>query len=85
MQQAVLKARALYVDMVGELEAALERTGRDALIEHVPLRLAALDARLFRAADEHAVLAALDRKLIFGEASDGDGNAIGILPVRSIL
>ena len=38
VQEAVLEVRAGHLDVVGELEAALEGAGRDALIEHLALR-----------------------------------------------
>ena len=37
MQEAVLARSALHNDVVGELEPALERAGRDTLIEDVAL------------------------------------------------
>ena len=35
VQETVLEGRALHLDVVGKLEAALERAGRDALVEHL--------------------------------------------------
>src|ERR1700730_2646333 len=35
--KAVFKARAGHLDVIGELEAALERAGRNSLIEHFRL------------------------------------------------
>ena len=42
VQETILKLRAGDLDVVGKLEAALERAGRDALIEHLALLLVAL-------------------------------------------
>src|ERR1700736_490569 len=42
VKQAVFKARAGHLDVISELEAALERAGGNSLIEHFRLRRLAL-------------------------------------------
>src|SRR5262249_5487016 len=75
VQQTILQRRTLDLDVVGELEAPLEGTSRDALIEHLagPVALAPL------AADREGVLLHLDRQIFLGEASDRDSHAISVL------
>src|SRR5580698_2896858 len=68
MQQAVFEARALYVDMIGKLEAALKSARGNALIKDFLLRRIAFDPSFLGTTENHAVLAALDRKLAFAEA-----------------
>src|SRR5262245_55773961 len=77
VQEAVLQARALDLDMVGELEAPLERAGRDALVEHVAVLAVLLG--LLVAADRERVLLHLDRQIVLGEAGDRNGHAIGVI------
>ena len=64
------RASALDLDVVGELEHALERARRDALIEHLALLLVGLG--LLVAADRQRVLLGHDRQLGLGEAGDRD-------------
>src|SRR5436190_7153132 len=54
VQQAMIQAGALHYDIVGELEATLERARRDALIEHLAGGLTLLG--LLVAADGQGVL-----------------------------
>src|SRR6266481_4363382 len=61
VQESVLERRALDLDVVGKLEDALERAGRDALIEHLAAVLLVL--RLFLAFDRQRVFLRFDRKL----------------------
>src|SRR5581483_1897743 len=42
MEQAVLQARALHLDMVGELEASLESARRNAAVKHLAVLLGGL-------------------------------------------
>jgi hypothetical protein len=65
------------MNMIGELEATLERTRGDALIEHF-VRLRAL-ALFLRAADRQRAFLDLDRKLLLRETGDRDCNAVGVL------
>src|SRR5947209_10780064 len=75
VQEAVRELRAGDLDVVGELEAALERAGRDALIEHLTLRLGLL---LLLAFHGERIFLGFDRQFILGEARDRNGNAIGV-------
>src|SRR6516165_7213548 len=77
VQETVLKGRALDVDVVGKLEDALERAGRDALIEHLAAVLLVL--RLFLAFDRQRVFLRLDRKLVLAEAGHRHRDTIGVL------
>src|SRR5690348_103637 len=76
MEQAVLKRSASDLDMLGQLEHALEGSRRDALIEHLAFGLVGLG---LLALDRQRVLLRLDRNLGLGEAGDRDRNAIGVL------
>src|SRR2546423_14143486 len=76
VQEAVRELRAGNLDVVGKLEAALERAGRDALIEHLALVLALF---LFLAADRERVFLRLDRQFVLGKARDRNRNAIRII------
>src|SRR5215470_13557323 len=58
VQETVLERRRADLDMVGELEHALERTRRDALVEH--LALVVLGLRLLLALDRQHTLLGLD-------------------------
>src|SRR4030088_1248107 len=51
VKQAVFKARAGHVDVIGELEAPLERAGGNPLIEHFLLRLFGLALAFPRSTD----------------------------------
>src|SRR5580658_561948 len=67
LQKPVLQARALDLDMVGELEVAFEIPFGNALVDQVVLLLT---AALLVAADRQRVLFHLDRKISTGEAGD---------------
>src|SRR6185369_2557927 len=77
MQEAVRELRAGDLDVVGKLEAALERAGRDALIEHLTLLLVAL--LLLLAADRERVFLGLDRQLVLRKARNRNRDAIGVI------
>src|ERR1700751_1339760 len=66
VQESVLERRALDLDMLGELEHALERARRDALVEHLALLLLGLG--LLLALDRQRVLLRRDRELFLREA-----------------
>src|ERR1700761_8000178 len=66
MEQAVLQARGLDLDMLGELEAALEAPAGDALIEK-GVRLVGGVGLALAGDGEHAVLH-IDRQVAFGKA-----------------
>src|SRR5262249_54014335 len=74
VQQSVLEARGLDLDVVGELEHALEGARRDALVEH--LAGFAFVLGVFLAADGERVLLGYDRELRLVEAGDRDGDAV---------
>src|SRR5437660_246226 len=57
MEETVHQRGAGHLDVVGELEATLERAGRDALIEHLALLFGLF---LLVAADRQRVLFALE-------------------------
>src|ERR1051326_4388350 len=76
VKQAVLEARALDLDVVGELEAALERPRGNALVEHFA---GLLGLRLLLAADRQGVFLGLDREVGLGEPGDRKRDAIGVL------
>src|ERR1043165_330157 len=76
VQEAVRELRAGHLDVVSELEAALERAGRDALVEHLALLLGLF---LLLAADRERVLLGLDRQFVLGEARDRNRNAVGVI------
>src|ERR1700732_2176052 len=65
VQEPVLQARALDLDIVGELEATLEGSRGDALVEHLAGLF--LVVGLFLAADRQPVLLRLDRGIRLGE------------------
>src|SRR5207249_3803478 len=75
--ETVLESRALDLDVVGKLEDALERAGRDALIEHLAAVL--LVPRLFLAFDRQRVFLRFDRKLVLAEARHRHRDTIGVL------
>ena len=77
VQESVLHDRALDLDMLGELEAALEAPRGNALIQQGAglLRLVGL----LLATDRQNVLFRLDREISFSEAGDREGDTIGIL------
>src|ERR1044072_2184320 len=77
MQEAVHQRGAGDLDVVGELEAALESARRDALIEHLAWLL--VGRRLLVAADRQGVFLRLDRELVIREARDRDRNAVGVI------
>ena len=70
MQQSVLERRALHLDVLGELEDALEGAGRDALVENVALVLVGFG--LLLTLDRQGVFLGDDRNFVFGEAGDSD-------------
>ena len=74
MEQAVLQAGGLDLDMLGELEAALEGAAGDALVQEVGL------CALFALAGDgqHAILH-VHRQVLVGKAGDRHGDAIVIL------
>src|ERR1051326_5438591 len=76
VKQAILEARALDLDVVGELEAALERPRGNALVEHFA---GLLGLRLLLAADRQGVFLGLDREIGLGEPGDRKRDAIGVL------
>src|SRR3954452_8978056 len=63
LQQAVIKRRALDLDIIGQVELALERPGRDALIQELALGLVGLAAF-----DRQHILLCGDRDLVGGKA-----------------
>src|ERR1700737_2915491 len=77
VQEAVLERRTLDLDVVGELEDALESTRRDALIKHLAGLLLVLG--LFLALDRQRVFLRLDRKVLLAEAGDCNRDAVGVL------
>ena len=77
MQETVFESGALDLDVLGELEDALEGAGGDALMEHFALLL--LGLRLLLTLDGQRVLLGLDRKIGLGEAGDRDGDPVGVL------
>src|SRR5262249_9721088 len=77
VQESILEGRALDLDVVGKLEDALERAGRDALIEHLAAVL--LVRRLFLAFDRQRVFLRFDRKLVLAEAGHRHRDTIGVL------
>jgi hypothetical protein len=68
VEQAIHQRSAGDLDMVGELEAALERARGDPLVEDLTFRLVGLV--LLLAADRQRVFFALERQLILGKARD---------------
>src|SRR5215471_8130219 len=66
VKQAVLERRAADLDVLGELEDALERACGDALVEHLALLLVGLG--LLLALDRQGVLLRLDRNVGLAEA-----------------
>src|SRR5919198_2151009 len=77
VQESVLEGRALHLDVVGKLEDALERTSRDALIEHLAVVLLVL--RLFLAFDRQLVFFRFDRKFVLAKAGHSHRDAVGVL------
>ena len=63
MKQAVFKARAGHMDVIGELEAALERAGGNSLIEHFRLRRFALALAFPRTTDGKGIFLGFDREI----------------------
>ncbi len=77
MQEPVLQARALDLNIVSELEAPLEGPRGDALVEHLAdLRFV---VGLLLAVDRQRILLRLDREISVGEAGDCNRDAIGVL------
>ncbi len=79
MEQAVLKARGLDLDMLGKLEAALEGAAGDALVQE---RRACRFVSVFALAGDgqHAVLD-VHRQVLLGKAGDRQGDAVVVLVV----
>src|SRR5205823_10238524 len=77
VQESVLEARALDLDVVGELEDALERARRNALIEHLVAVLLVL--RVLLAFDGQRVFLRFDRELVLAEAGHRHRDPIGVL------
>src|ERR1043165_3359188 len=77
VQETVFELCAGDLDVIRKLEAALEGTGRDALIEHLTLGLVAL--LLLLAADRERVFLGFDRQIALGEARNRDRDAIGVI------
>src|SRR5262249_11646652 len=77
VQQPVLERGAPDLDVLGELEHALERARRDALVEHLALLLVGLG--LLLALDGQRVLLRLDREVVLGKARDRERDAVGVL------
>src|ERR1700724_96911 len=63
VKQAVFKARAGHMDVIGELEAALERAGGNPLIEHFRLRRFAPALAFPRTMNGEGVFLGFDRKI----------------------
>src|SRR5690348_9726758 len=77
VQETVLESGALDLNMVGELEGALESASRDALVEHLVLGLLIL--LLFLALDGQGVFLRLEREFFLAEAGHRDRDAIVVL------
>src|SRR3954447_16152431 len=77
VQETVLELCAGHLDIIGKLEAAFERAGRDALIEHLALVLFAL--LLLLAANGERIFLGLDRQVVLAKARDRNGDAVGVL------
>ena len=77
MQEPVLERRTLDLDVVGELEDALERARCDTLVEDLAGLLLVL--RLLIALDREGVFLAFDRKIALAETGNRDRDAIGVL------
>src|SRR5689334_13958622 len=73
VEQSVLELRALDLDVLGQLEAALERTAGNSLIE---IGLLAVAGVFPLALDRQHALAHLDVQLLFAEAGDRNGDAV---------
>src|SRR5580704_14330961 len=77
VEEPVLQARAVDLDIIGELEATLEGSRGNALVEHLPGLI--LVVGLLLAPDRQPILLHLDREISVGEAGDCDRDAIGVL------
>ena len=77
MQEPVLERRTLDLDVVSELEDALERTRCDTLVEDLAGLLLVL--RLLIALDREGVFLGFDRKIALAETGNRDRDAIGVL------
>jgi hypothetical protein len=78
VEQTVHELRAAHLDVVGELEAALEGTAGDAAIEVAAFLLAVLDL----AGHDQGVLLGGDRQIVGREAGNRHTDAIGVLIQR---
>src|SRR5580692_8904476 len=79
VKQAVFKARAGHLDVIGELEAALERAGGNSLIKHLRLRRFALALAFPRPTDGKGIFLGFDREIGCAEARDRHRYPVGIL------
>src|ERR1700730_3846010 len=77
VQEPVVERGAFDLDVIRELERALEGTRRDALIKDFAARL--LVAGLFLALDRQRVFLRFDRKVVFAKARNGNRDPIGVL------
>ena len=77
VEQAVLDAGTGHLDMVGELEAALEGAGGNALIKH--FGLVSRFAGGFIAANGERAFLHFDIEFLIGEARDRDRNPVGVV------
>ena len=75
MQQATVERRAGHLDALGEHEAALELTRRDAAVEEHPLGLVAGDAP----GDGELVGFERHREVRLGKPGDREGDAQAVL------
>src|SRR5690242_19908946 len=78
MEQAIIEARAGHLDVVGELEAALEGAARDAAME-IPGGILVL---LGLAVNHELVLLDRDVEIVRAEARHRHGQAISVLAGR---
>ena len=76
VKQAVLKVRTSDLDMVGQLEAALEGARGDALVQELGL---GFDLLGLLAGNGQGVALGLDGDIGWGEAGDRHGDAVGVL------
>src|SRR5690606_32997640 len=77
VEEPVLEVGALHLDMIGELEPALEAAGRDAAVQVAPLALALLG--LLLAAHGERALLHIHLDLIGRETGNRHGDAVLVL------
>src|SRR5262245_11111601 len=75
MEQAVLDAGALHLDVIGELETALEVARGDAAVQELALLLLGL----LGAGDGERLLLDVDAELVLAEAGHRHGNAVLVI------